>query len=380
MEYPISGIIDSLDTLDLTEIIDESFGNIDTTQIIDEFQDYPSGYQQGYRKGYLINGRRYDLIDTISETSGTTIYRAIRNLEEYVIKNIHIRSFGGLPKRIQNEIEIPLFINNNVTDNTIDSTDGNASGNDTNIISIIDSQIIQNNNIYSIDIIYEAMRVDLAQYQSEQIINGPTRIFIITEILKGLSLIHLHNIIHHDLKPENILIGYNGEIKIADFGVASINIINTDPNNGTYWYMPPEKYCYALTFDNYFKSLINDKVDIWALGCIYIQLCNNGQLLFNEPYSDGPAQQLSRICQVLSIDLGLFLNQFPIQNYPDNVSKLLDFLSFSTEYYPLYAILASHSDISPDEYSLLVSCLSCNSSFRPTAVQCLEIITRFLPT
>ena len=40
------------------------------------------------------------------------------------------------------------------------------------------------------------------------------------EVLRGLEEIHARGIVHRDLKPANILVGTEGEIKIADFGIA----------------------------------------------------------------------------------------------------------------------------------------------------------------
>ncbi|XP_052578139.1 cyclin-dependent kinase 5 isoform X2 [Peromyscus californicus insignis] len=40
------------------------------------------------------------------------------------------------------------------------------------------------------------------------------------QLLKGLGFCHSRNVLHRDLKPQNLLINRNGELKLADFGLA----------------------------------------------------------------------------------------------------------------------------------------------------------------
>lgn len=44
--------------------------------------------------------------------------------------------------------------------------------------------------------------------------------YIIREILKGVEYLHKNTVIHRDLKAKNILVNKNGQIKVADFGLA----------------------------------------------------------------------------------------------------------------------------------------------------------------
>lgn len=39
-------------------------------------------------------------------------------------------------------------------------------------------------------------------------------------ILSGIECLHQNFVLHRDLKPANLLIGNDGQIKIADFGLA----------------------------------------------------------------------------------------------------------------------------------------------------------------
>ncbi|AEY95735.1 FACR218Wp [Eremothecium gossypii FDAG1] len=47
----------------------------------------------------------------------------------------------------------------------------------------------------------------------------------ITEVIIGVDDMHMSGIIHHDLKPDNLLIDSNGHVKLTDFGLSRIGLI-----------------------------------------------------------------------------------------------------------------------------------------------------------
>ena len=71
---------------------------------------------------------------------------------------------------------------------------------------------------------------------------------------------------HRDIKPENILINNMMEVKIADFGFIcpSRRKLPLTDYISTRWYRSPEV---LLRFNKY-----DEKVDIFALGCVMAEL------------------------------------------------------------------------------------------------------------
>lgn len=90
-------------------------------------------------------------------------------------------------------------------------------------------------------------------------------------------------LVHRDLKPENVLIGYDGQARVTDFGLAStLSILDesafseisaqkeshlrtqlTQGAAGTPLYMPPEQWL---------RQPLDARTDIYALGCILYEM------------------------------------------------------------------------------------------------------------
>lgn len=90
---------------------------------------------------------------------------------------------------------------------------------------------------------------------------------IMDHILSAVTLAHQHNVIHRDLKPQNILMDPNGNIKIADFGIAVAlsqqSITQTNSLLGSVHYMSPEQAR---------GSMATRQSDIYSLGIILYEM------------------------------------------------------------------------------------------------------------
>ena len=60
-------------------------------------------------------------------------------------------------------------------------------------------------------------------------------------VAEALGYAHRCGVIHRDIKPSNLLIGAEGEIKVADFGLACLAHAQTSNGGGTERYMAPEQ-------------------------------------------------------------------------------------------------------------------------------------------
>lgn len=123
----------------------------------------------------------------------------------------------------------------------------------------------------------------LIQEAHDKIKSLPNIKCIVKQLLEGLHKLHTNKIIHRDMKSSNILITKDGELKIADFGLA--RPYSLDPEKRKYtnrvvtlWYRPPEL---LLGERNYACA-----VDLWGVGCIM------SELFTREPLMKGTTEQV----------------------------------------------------------------------------------------
>ena len=103
---------------------------------------------------------------------------------------------------------------------------------------------------------------------------------LMVQVAAGVRVLHSQTppVAHRDLKLENVLLTADGECKLCDFGSAAVGPQCVQSaserskeeefieKNTTLWYRAPEMCdLFSLPRD----GLLDEAVDIWALGCIF---------------------------------------------------------------------------------------------------------------
>ncbi|MFB6935363.1 serine/threonine-protein kinase [Streptomyces chartreusis] len=127
-----------------------------------------------------------------------------------------------------------------------------------------------------------ALVMDRAEASLRQVLEAadsgspaPEAVRILRGVAAGLAHMHGAGWVHGDLKPANVLLGTDGEVWLADFGLAT-ELDGTHahlPPLGTLDHLPPEWWSQRTGAEG---TLVRPTADIWAFGVLAHQVLTGG--------------------------------------------------------------------------------------------------------
>jgi len=123
----------------------------------------------------------------------------------------------------------------------------------------------------------------------------PQTFAVMHGVLQALDYAHKRAIVHRDMKPENVLMSDEGNVKVADFGIARLmddsgagsTATKTGTTVGTPQYMSPEQVA---------SSKVDGRSDLYSAGIMFYELVV-GQPPFTASDADGPFTLMAKHVQ-----------------------------------------------------------------------------------
>ncbi|OMJ87895.1 hypothetical protein SteCoe_10307 [Stentor coeruleus] len=215
---------------------------------------------------------RYEVFHTLGKGSFAMTYKCFDHKHKQfvavkIIKNI---------KRLESQSEIEVRL--------LKKIKMHNSKNEYGIVNILDNFKFRGHPC----IVFELLDLSILQHLKLnnhrsypiEVVKSYTRC-----LLKSLSFLKSHSIIHSDLKPANILLSNNPAVplKIIDFGTSCSSKEIVYKYIQSRYYRAPEVMM-GLDYD--------EAIDMWSLGCVLYELVT-GSILFK---GDTEAEVLSQVC------------------------------------------------------------------------------------
>lgn len=197
---------------------------------------------------------KYKVMGIIAKGGMGVVYKAFHpSLKRYVvIKKMTARNRSGNAERFKKEAQILLDLQSPY------------------IVHLFD-YFTEASFRYMVEELVDGSALD-GLIKKQVALPSPVAMLIMQDACYALKYAHSKEIVHRDIKPGNILISKRGEIKLADFGIASDSGLSGDTGTetktgialGTPAYMPPEQFEDSSSVDN--------RADIYALGIMLYEM------------------------------------------------------------------------------------------------------------
>ncbi len=173
-----------------------------------------------------------------------------------------------------------------------------ASLNHPNIATLYGLEQVEGGHVLAMELV-DGEDLSVRIQRSPMTVDEVLRIAL--QIADGLEAAHEGGVVHRDLKPANVMIGRDGSVKVLDFGLATawesagadVDLTRSPTMTarmtqagvllGTAAYMSPEQAR---------GSSVDRRADIWAFGCVLLELLTGSSPFREETVSDTVASIL----------------------------------------------------------------------------------------
>ena len=199
---------------------------------------------------------RYQKLEKIGEGTYGVVYKAKDRVSETIIalKRIRLEAEDeGIPSNAIREISLLKELRH------------------PNIVRLYD--VVHTER--KLTLVFEYLDQDLKKYLD--VCDGGLDTHVVKsflyQLLTGITYCHHHRVLHRDLKPQNLLINREGELKLADFGLArafGIPVRSYTHEVVTLWYRAPDVLLGSQRYST--------PVDVWSIGCIFAEMVNGSPI------------------------------------------------------------------------------------------------------
>jgi len=173
---------------------------------------------------------RYQVLGVIGQGGMGTVFRGWdpKLRRQIALKTVHLASMAGDEAA-------------NLVESLISEAITAASVSHANIVSVFDVEDSTSVAFIAMELIEG---VSLQSYLDQRgTLPVEQTVLLGVAVARALEAAHARSVLHHDIKPANVLLGFDGAIKVADFGLAAlINSAASSHENvfGTPGYIAPE--------------------------------------------------------------------------------------------------------------------------------------------
>lgn len=261
-----------------------------------------------------VLSKRYQLLAEIGAGSMGVVYRAFDRLtgKTVALKRLITESDSGQSDMFGSNEDLRLLMAREFK--------SLAALHHPNVISVRDYGFdAERKPYFTMELLPQAQTI--LQAGAEQ--SDKIKVDLLVQVLQALAYLHQHDIIHRDLKPSNVLVKAGQQVKLLDFGLATI-VGQGGGVSGTLAYLAPE----VLE-----ESPASQAADLYAVGMIAYELfagrhpfdTSNPSALIDAILDETPQFDLPGIPAPLGQVLEVLLAKAPEARYPDAATTIRAF-------------------------------------------------------